>query len=258
MIDLKNVTYVVNDARKIMMLASIFGCENGTDYVTCGTSSFTAGDPVLENIVQYTQEGRFDEMLPKVFSPAMLDQVRALKPLMLYGYQVPEYAVYYSAFTANPVFARDESRSFVLVCTRKSDMFAFAKFIEQEELLPKRCYVAFVDSFSKDDILDADSLMPFPELMSEYVDTLNDTGWRDDGKKRHFKDIVWLQGCLNMTNVQMAVFFGIKLRTIENWRSKPESMPDYAWYYFMQTCFTAKPYLEHRYGSDVNAVLADK
>lgn len=255
MLELKNVTYVVNDARQIILLASIFGCGNGTDYVCCGKASLVAGDPVMQTIAEHDADGTLDDYVDRVL-PHAADAIRRLKPLMLYGYQVPEYAVYYEEFTANPVFSTARDRQFVLVCTHRSDMLAYAKFIEQNGIAPKQCYVSFIEVFSKDGIEDADSLMPFAEAMDEYVDTLDDKGWTDEPHNRRFKDIVWLQERLGMTNTQMAMYFGIKLRTIENWRAKPDSMPDYAWQYFVQSCFMAKPYLEHRYGSDVDGVLA--
>ena len=255
MLELKNVTYVVNDARQITLLTSIFGCGDGTDYVCCGRSSLVSGDPVMQTIAEHDADGTLEDYITNVL-PHAADAIRRLKPLMLYGYDVPEYSVYYEEYTANPAFSRAKDRQFVLVCTRKSDMFAYAKFIEQNGLLPKQCYVSFVDVFSKDGIEDADSLMPFQEAMSEYVDDLNDKGWDGNAHDRHFKDIVWLQERLGMTNTQMAMYFGIKLRTIENWRAKSNSMPDYAWQYFIQSCFMAKPYLEQRYGSDVDGILS--
>lgn len=255
MVKLKNATFVVNDPRHIPFLASIFGCDDGADYVCCGNSVLVSGDPMLETIAEHDAEGTLEDYV-KTWMPQSADAVSRLKPLMLYGYVVPEYAAYYEEYTVNPVFSKEKDRSFVLVCTRKCDMLAYAKFIEQNNIVPKQCYVSFVDVLSRDGIEDADSLMPFQEVMSEYVDTLNDKGWKDEVRNSHFKDIVWFQDLLNMTNVQMSMYFGIKLRTIENWRAKPDSMPDYAWQYFIQSCFMAKPYLEHRYGSDVDSILS--
>lgn len=255
MMELKNTTFVVSDSQHIPLLASVLGYDNGADYVCCGKSALVSGNPMLEVVAEHDADGTLEDYV-NTWMPESANLIFRLKPLMLYGYAVPEHAVYYEEFKGNHEFSKEKGRDFVLVAIRKSDLFAYAKFIEQNGIVPKMCYVCFIDTFSTNGIDGADSLMLFPEVMREYVDTLNDKGWKDEVLNVHFKNIVWLQEHLNMTNTQMSMYFGIKLRTIENWRAKPGSMPDYAWQYFVQSCFIGKQYLEHRYGSDVDSILA--
>ena len=254
MIELNNVTYVVNNVSRIPMLVSVLGCKNEEQYVCCGESRIVDYNT---DISYYVDKGESEQACIRSLTWDIIDDGTKWEYLHLYGYKIPKKTVVYRPFTHNPESALKRDRQFVLVCTKKTDLFSFAKLIEKQELNPEQCYVVFLSSFSENEIKEGDSLMPFSEAMTECMDDFNIRGWHAEGREHHFKDIVWLQSCLKMSNVQMAMFFGIKLRTIENWRAKPSSMPDYAWRYFIQSCFSMGSYLEERYGADVKEILSE-
>ena len=63
-------------------------------------------------------------------------------------------------------------------------------------------------------------------------------------------NIVAIQSVLHMTNVQFANYYGFKLRTVENWRKKPESCPDYVLRYVSILACRDYDYLHKVYGSE--------
>ena len=258
---MKATVYVVEKFEQIGLAASVLGSGDGIKYACCGEVAMANGDPMLTQVLS----GGVPEGAKGALSSQQQDALAGWENLQLYGVDVPGadfHGFAIKPFTQNPPSSLMECDEFVFITTNMSRCLAFAYMLERYKLNYADSFVVLLDKFYKSElecVSDRGNWLPFGEAFVDYLGMKKLAGWSKNDFRmlpKHRSDLKEVQKLLNMSNVQFARYFGFKLRTVENWRSNPDSVPGYIWNYLKLACFYQHDGLAELYDSDAESAYA--
>lgn len=249
-----DVTYVVDRFDNVGMVASVLGYDEHTAYACCGEVAMVNGDPVLEQLLDNPRiVGDMHQLLPE----RQAAQFEGFEELKLYWVDIPDKEntrFVIKPFKANTARNLVPGRDFVFLTTDVMAGLGFSYMLERYKIGYDNAYIVLLDHFTPDEILqakDTGNWLCFGDVLLAWLKEKELTGWSE---KRHDRDetidLKEVQKCLNMTNSQFAYYFGFKLRTVENWRANPQSVPGHVWKYLRFVCFYQHQALQELYDSD--------
>lgn len=166
--------------------------------------------------------------------------------LMLYSAEIPEERLMVKGGEKQ----LKEYGMYMVFAVNNLDILAAAHFLESNRVPFKKAVAVMTEDYRQESLISAMSdALPFQEVFDGAVQWLELCGYRPVVSYDKY-DIPYIQSRLHMTNVQFANYFGFKLRTVENWRRKPESCPSHIIQLVLRLAAYDMKYLSDIYGSE--------